>query len=84
MVIQTVKSWIRLLFVIILMKIQFFIQKEEYGFDRNGNQILKILYGWNSDLNEWNPYVKHEYTYDNAGNKVVDIVYTGIQAWMIG
>ncbi len=49
--------------------------KEETIFDDNGNLILKILFKWDSELNEWVNYRKYECIYDERGNNITDIRY---------
>jgi hypothetical protein len=49
--------------------------KIEYTYDNDGNQILKIVYVWNTESQSFVPSQKEEYTYDNDGNQILKIVY---------
>ncbi len=49
--------------------------KEENIYDDARNLVLRLLYKWDAELNDWVKYRRYEYSYDEAGNRILDTRY---------
>ena len=52
-------------------------EKTVTEYDSIGNQILDIVYRWDSYTNDWFKSSKFEYTYDSIGNMILQLEYYG-------